>query len=237
MKIERQQGNVRFIYHYSRSHITHSIAGPPPITTTSLIHEPNIRVEQFMDNHQKYQGYTPSLSSMMLSTRTDPSLIPQSALFSNTPSEFHQSKLNPQNPYPRKPGKPSQMPVSMMDPKSQMENTRLRPIDPARDGPQRNLRPVDVPADVLKRFMAVSAANTELNKETLGLLMGKYKSNKYVVTTLLIPRQRTSSDWCIMEDEETVLSFQEKRFLVTLGWVSSSFDGLSGQQLMLPFLC
>ncbi|KZS88008.1 JAB1/MPN domain-containing protein [Sistotremastrum niveocremeum HHB9708] len=106
-----------------------------------------------------------------------------------------------------------------MDRKSQEEDKRIRAADPRHDKIKAELRPVDVPKDLLKRFVAVSAANTELNIETLGLLMGKPKGGKYVVTTLLIPRQQASSDWCSMEDEETVLEFQERRFLITLGWI------------------
>jgi len=108
--------------------------------------------------------------------------------------------------------------VQMMDARSQEESARLRPANP-QERVAAELRKIEVPSDVLKRFTAVSAANTELRKETLGLMMGKSKGNKFVVTTLLIPRQRGGPDWCIMEDEETVLQFQERRFLVTLGWI------------------
>ncbi len=167
----------------------------------------------------------PSLYSVIKAPNESPPFSGKpmgSYLFSDEPAVYNEAFLNPQNLYPRRPGKPSQMPVSMMDPRSQQEHARLRPLDPEQDKLRPPLRPVEVPSDVLKRFVAISAANTESGIETLGLLLGKYKRDKYVVTTLLIPRQRGSRDWCVMEEEELMLQFTERRFLVTLGWVSFS---------------
>lgn len=170
-----------------------------------------------MNPHQREQGYTPSLHS----TVVPPAQTEQNGmLFGPTPSSIHAQNLVPTNPWPRPPKGQSNMPVALMDRRSQEEDKRVRAADPRHDKIKPDLRQVDVPKDLLKRFVAVSAANTELNIETLGLLMGKPKGSKYVVTTLLIPRQQASSDWCSMEDEETVLEFQERRFLITLGWVS-----------------
>ena len=45
----------------------------------------------------------------------------------------------------------------------------------------------------------------------------------YVVTTLLIPKQRGTSDTCTMDGEELVLEFVDQRSLITLGWVGSFF--------------
>jgi STAM-binding protein len=51
------------------------------------------------------------------------------------------------------------------------------------------------------------------------LLLGKDKEKKFVVTTLLIPKQHSTSDTCTMDEEELVLQFTEERSLITLGWV------------------
>ena len=59
-----------------------------------------------------------------------------------------------------------------------------------------------------------------MNKETCGLLLGKDKGRKYSVTTLLIPKQASTSDTCTMLEEELVLQFTEERSLIKLGWVS-----------------
>ena len=175
--------------------------------------------QMLMSSHQLAQGYTPSLHSMV--SKLQPHTpIEQSTLLSNRAFQFSEKNLMPQNPYPRRPGKPSQMPVQLMDPRSQAEAARVRNFDSRRDREMQNLIPVEVPRDILKRFMALAAENTELKRETLGLLMGKKRPEKYVVTTLLIPNQSGGEDWCTMENDDMIVQFQERRFLITLGWVS-----------------
>jgi STAM-binding protein len=201
-----------------------SIQGPPPMTTTSP--RPNdfpksVPAQMLMSSHQLAQGYTPSLSSMVSNFQSHPP-IEQSTLLANRAFQFSEKNLMPQNPYPRRPGKPSQMPVQLMDPRSQAEAARVRHFDARKDRQMQNLKPVDVPKDILKRFMALAAENTELKKETLGLLLGKIRHEKYIVTTLLIPNQSGGEDWCAMENDDMIVQFQERRFLVTLGWVSST---------------
>ena len=80
-----------------------------------------------------------------------------------------------------------------------------------------------MPRDTLSRFIYIAALNTSQNRETCGLLLGRLKGDRYVVTTLLIPKQNSTSDTCAMEEEELVLEFSEQRSLITLGWVSSDF--------------
>ena len=82
------------------------------------------------------------------------------------------------------------------------------------------LRTVNFPRAVLPRFIAIAAVNTAKNRETCGLLLGKPKGNKLIVTTLLIPKQHSTSDTCHMDEEELVLEFSMTRSLMTLGWVS-----------------
>ncbi|KAH9947862.1 hypothetical protein B0H21DRAFT_736658 [Amylocystis lapponica] len=106
------------------------------------------------------------------------------------------------------------------------------------DSSVRELRTIKLPRECLPRFLSIARINTQRNRETCGLLLGKDKGSKYVVTTLLIPRQRSTSDTCTMDEEELVLQFTEERHLITLGWVSfmSSVDlhTHSGFQRMLP---
>lgn len=63
--------------------------------------------------------------------------------------------------------------------------------------------------------------NTARDRETCGLLLGKDKGSKYLVTTLLIPKQHATSDTCTMDEEELILQVTEERGLITLGWVSN----------------
>lgn len=96
-------------------------------------------------------------------------------------------------------------------------------ITPSRKDPVlKELRKIDVPKETLARFLSIAALNTARNRETCGLLLGRAKGQKFIVTTLLIPRQHSTSDTCAMDEEELVLEFTEQRSLITLGWVRLS---------------
>ncbi|KAG9100185.1 hypothetical protein FRC06_004460 [Ceratobasidium sp. 370] len=86
----------------------------------------------------------------------------------------------------------------------------------AEDG---RLRQVLLPEEVIQKFMSIAKPNTLQNRETCGLLLGKKRGPGFAVTTLLIPRQRATSDTCEMVEEELILDFQESRGLITLGWI------------------
>ncbi|EJF61745.1 Mov34-domain-containing protein [Dichomitus squalens] len=115
----------------------------------------------------------------------------------------------------------------------------------SRDASLRELRTIKLPRECLPKFLSIARVNTLQNRETCGLLLGKDKGTKYVVTTLLIPKQHSTSDTCMMDEEELVLQFTEERHLITLGWIHthptqscfmSSVDlhTHSGFQRMLP---
>ena len=90
----------------------------------------------------------------------------------------------------------------------------------SKDAQAPELRTIKLPHDCLNKFLAIARVNTLQNRETCGLLLGKDRGSKYVVTTLLIPKQHSTSDTCMMDEEELVLQFTEERHLITLGWVS-----------------
>ncbi|KAI0672270.1 hypothetical protein C8Q78DRAFT_970769 [Trametes maxima] len=115
----------------------------------------------------------------------------------------------------------------------------------SRDAQVRELRTIKLPHECLPRFLSIARVNTLQNRETCGLLLGKDKGGKYVVTTLLIPKQHSTSDTCMMDEEELVSQFTEERHLITFGWIHthptqscfmSSVDlhTQSGFQRMLP---
>ncbi|KIY64646.1 JAB1/MPN domain-containing protein [Cylindrobasidium torrendii FP15055 ss-10] len=91
------------------------------------------------------------------------------------------------------------------------------------------LKTVYLPRACLHRFVAIAKANTMVNKETCGLLLGKMQQKKshghkrkedvFMVSTLLIPKQHATSDTCTMDEEESVMRFTEERGLITLGWI------------------
>jgi hypothetical protein len=81
------------------------------------------------------------------------------------------------------------------------------------------LRTVIFPRDCSNQFASIASTNTARNRETCGLLLGKYKGGRYVVTTLLIPKQLAMGDTCAIVEEELVMQFTEERSLIILGWV------------------
>ena len=85
----------------------------------------------------------------------------------------------------------------------------------------RELRTVSLPRDCMNWFTSIASINTVKNRETRGLLLGKDEGGRYVVTTLLIPRQHSTGDTCTctIDEEELVTQFTEERSLITLGWV------------------
>lgn len=82
-----------------------------------------------------------------------------------------------------------------------------------------DLKTVSLPRECLPRFLSIASLNTARNRETCGLLLGKDRGHKFTVTTLLIPKQHSTSDTCTMDEEELVMEFTEERSLITLGWV------------------
>ncbi|KAJ6527972.1 Mov34-domain-containing protein [Mycena vulgaris] len=63
----------------------------------------------------------------------------------------------------------------------------------------------------------VLPANSARNSETCGLFQGR--ESRFVVETLLIPKQYATSDTCTMGEEEGVLMFTEERAPLTIGWI------------------
>jgi STAM-binding protein len=171
-----------------------------------------------MSQHQISQGYHPSLGSMF----HRPSHTSHSALLFQTPESgphthhhfYHQHPSNrsqpPHAPYTAGPGtRPPPVPPREV----------IAPPSRGPDPVARELKTVSFPRDCLNRFTSIASINTARNRETCGLLLGKDNGGRFVVTTLLIPKQHSTSDTCAMDGEELVMQFTEERSLITLGWV------------------
>ena len=217
-----------------------------------------------MSQHQRTQGYTPSLQSMFVSSHAE---VPQQTLLfepapqinpyqnislptpsvpvssgasrnymfgprepsanrshSNSPRPNLLTRPSPDNrPYQPPPTvpQPNVAPLPPPPPPSQAIAPRIATASSQerRDLDRRSLKTVNFPREVLPRFISIASLNTSRNRETCGLLLGKQKGEKYLVTTLLIPKQHSTSDTCTMDEEELVLEFTEKRSLMTLGWI------------------
>jgi STAM-binding protein len=104
---------------------------------------------------------------------------------------------------------------SMFHRQSHTSHSTPRGSDPV----AHNLKTVSFPRDCMNLFTSIASINTAKNRETCGLLLGKDKGGRYVVTTLLIPKQHATSDTCAIDEKELVTQFTEERSLITLGWV------------------
>ena len=194
-----------------------------------------------MSQHQMKQGYVPSLHSMFQGGPPDNAPISSGSLLLQDGPGSGPTGLglggvgalynNPLNPLPQQ-----SVPVNTYEQQAQRRQSPIPPpsvqapstsvVDQTRitapssgDVAPRDLKTVYLPRESLPRFLNVAAVNTARNRETCGLLLGKDRKSRFVVTTLLIPKQHSTSDTCTMDHEELVMSFTEDRNLITLGWV------------------
>ncbi|KAF8752064.1 USP8 dimerization domain [Rhizoctonia solani] len=208
---------------------------PPPVTTTSPPPGP-ISYPTIMTMHQREQGYYPSSHSMFSLAGLATALTAERDIqaFGSPPKQHLKHPLLSYSSlirilHPRVKGTATRRlrdtaipdPDQLCDPSParspHLHTTRFYP-DPRRRGSSR-LRQVLLPEEVIQKFMSIAKPNTLRRTETCGLLLGKARGAGFAVTTLLIPRQRGTSDTCEMIEEELILDFQETRGLITLGWI------------------
>ncbi|KAG6848468.1 hypothetical protein H0H93_016730 [Arthromyces matolae] len=196
-----------------------SLSYPPPVTTASLPPaEARITYPSLMTQHQQRQGYDPGRGMPLPTPQPHQHHRPPAVVMDSSPIRPHQPWIpDPRTrPPPRVPS-PS-APQSQSQAQAQQPRVTETPITKpktprlTRDG----LRQVNLPREALSRFATIAQMNTKKNLETCGLLLGKDRGHKYVVTTLLIPKQHATSDTCTMDEEELVMLFTEKRGLITL---------------------
>ncbi|KAG5886721.1 hypothetical protein JTB14_030787 [Gonioctena quinquepunctata] len=81
------------------------------------------------------------------------------------------------------------------------------------------LRPVVVPVKVMTLFQAMAQSNTFKNIETCGVLTGKLEKNELIITHMILPKQKGTSDSCVTMNEEEIFDYQDQHNLITLGWI------------------
>lgn len=81
------------------------------------------------------------------------------------------------------------------------------------------LKQITVPSKMLDLFLQLAQKNTSNNIETCGILAGKLRQNRIIITHLLIPKQYGSSDSCTTDNEEDLFYYQSKHDLITVGWI------------------
>lgn len=97
----------------------------------------------------------------------------------------------------------------------------LKPSTSYNDG---GLRTVVVPKDTMFRFLMLVSANTAKNVETCGILAGRLAQNQFLITHVIIPKQKGTPDSCTTMHEEELFDVQDQHNLITLGWIHVSLD-------------
>ncbi|XP_062198198.1 AMSH-like ubiquitin thioesterase 3 isoform X2 [Phragmites australis] len=75
------------------------------------------------------------------------------------------------------------------------------------------------PVKLMECFLRVAEANTKRSLETCGVLAGTLKKRTFCVTTLIIPKQKSTSNTCEATNEEELFEVQDMGSLFTLGWI------------------
>ncbi|XP_031128652.1 AMSH-like ubiquitin thioesterase 3 [Ipomoea triloba] len=76
-----------------------------------------------------------------------------------------------------------------------------------------------IPVRMMEDFLRLAKANTTKNLETCGVLAGSLKNRVFHITTLIIPKQESTSDSCQTLNEEEIFEVQDKLSLFPLGWI------------------
>ncbi|GAV87870.1 JAB domain-containing protein [Cephalotus follicularis] len=106
-------------------------------------------------------------------------------------------------------------------PPSKVADPRPGPAKSSQDGlPSSNsYQDLHVPVNMMNDFLRLARANTEKNLETCGVLAGSLKNRVFQITTLIVPKQESTSDSCQTLNEEEIFEIQDRLSLFTLGWI------------------
>ncbi|KAK3008551.1 hypothetical protein RJ639_013396 [Escallonia herrerae] len=79
-----------------------------------------------------------------------------------------------------------------------------------------------IPVKMMEDFLIFARENTAKNLETCGVLAGSLKNRVFHITTLIVPKQESTSDSCQTLNEEEIFEVQDKFSLFQLGWIHVS---------------
>ncbi|PIA33312.1 hypothetical protein AQUCO_04100023v1 [Aquilegia coerulea] len=94
------------------------------------------------------------------------------------------------------------------EPKSSLQDELARSTSPLQ---------LHISTTMMENFMRLAKSNTDKNLETCGILAGSLKNRNFYVTTLIIPKQESTSDSATNEEE--IFDVQDKQSLFPLGWI------------------
>jgi STAM-binding protein len=193
-----------------------------------------------------YPTLTPSaVGNVFVPTATAQAAAPMPIIApppGNPPAQIVYSQLPPIAPPPA----PSAPPADAPPAEAAVAQRKIASMA----GTNIGFRPMVIDDELLTHFMHLVQANTAKGVETCGILTGKLETREnddgvFNVTHLILPRQKGTQNTCEMVDEDTLLDYQMKNDLMTLGWIHthptqscfmSSVDLHThlGYQLMLP---
>ncbi|KAG2707559.1 hypothetical protein I3760_05G152500 [Carya illinoinensis] len=81
------------------------------------------------------------------------------------------------------------------------------------------LRDVHIPTRLMEDFLELSKDNTDKDLETCGILGASLEEGVFYVTTLIIPKQESTSSSCQAINEEEVFAIQNEQSLFPVGWI------------------
>lgn len=104
---------------------------------------------------------------------------------------------------------------------SKVADPRPGPAKLSMDGipDSKEYQKLHIPVKMMDCFLRLAEMNTMKNLETCGVLAGSLKNRMFYVTTLIIPKQESTSDSCQTTDEEEIFNVQDRRSLFPLGWI------------------
>ncbi|GAV81284.1 JAB domain-containing protein [Cephalotus follicularis] len=81
------------------------------------------------------------------------------------------------------------------------------------------LQDVHISAQLVEDFLELARDNTEKDLETCGVLGAFLESGTFFVTTLIIPKQESTSSSCQATNEEELFAIQNEHSLLPMGWI------------------
>lgn len=104
-------------------------------------------------------------------------------------------------------------PSKVADPRPGPANLQNEPSD------ANSYQELHIPVKMMEDFLRLAQTNTIKNLETCGVLAGSLKNRVFCITTLIIPKQESTSDSCQTMNEEEIFEYQDKLSLFPLGWI------------------
>ncbi|OVA09833.1 JAB/MPN domain [Macleaya cordata] len=78
---------------------------------------------------------------------------------------------------------------------------------------------IHISARLMEDFLELASDNTKKDLETCGVLAAFLKDRIFYVTTLIIPKQESTSNSCQAINEEEIYAIQDEHSLFPLGWI------------------